>query len=94
MKHPHSVPVTPASVHAARKVRTTAPGFIGVAGPRAALLAVPRDREIREIAYTFYEARGRVEGHEVDDRIRAEAQADGRTLADPIESIAAAGSLP
>lgn len=34
-----------------------------------------RDSFIRETAYSFYEARGRVDGYDLDDWLRAEAQA-------------------
>lgn len=46
-----------------------------------------RDRAIRETAYAFYEARGRVDGHELDDWFEAEAQVDRAGGADPVESI-------
>ncbi len=46
-----------------------------------------RDRAIREAAYAFYEARGRVDGHELDDWFEAEAQVDRAGGADPVESI-------
>lgn len=47
------------------------------AGPVAAAPATPTDaREalVRETAYFYYEARGRVGGHELEDWLRAEAK--------------------
>jgi hypothetical protein len=42
----------------------------------AARMPAPADREraIRELAYAFFEARGRAEGHELEDWLKAEAQ--------------------
>jgi hypothetical protein len=36
-----------------------------------------RDQAIRETAYAFYEARGRVDGHALDDWLEAVAAVDG-----------------
>jgi hypothetical protein len=49
--------------------------------------AEARDRAIRETAYAFYEARGCIDGHELDDWFEAEAQVDRAAGADPVESI-------
>jgi len=42
----------------------------------AARMPAPADREraIRELAYAFFEARGRAAGHELEDWLKAEAQ--------------------
>ena len=37
-----------------------------------------RDERIREAAYQLYEARGRLDGHDMDDWLAAEAAVDGR----------------
>jgi len=42
--------------------------------PRQAPVAVSREEHIRQSAYALYEARGRVDGHDVDDWLIAEAQ--------------------
>lgn len=39
----------------------------------------PRAERVREVAYQLYEARGRADGHELDDWLAAEAAVDGRT---------------
>lgn len=39
-----------------------------------------RERMVREAAYYHYEARGRIDGHEVDDWLQAEAEIE-RSLA-------------
>jgi hypothetical protein len=64
MKHAH------ARHHAAREnlpsVATTPEG--------AAAEPPPKDEFVREAAYFYYEQRGRVGGHELDDWLRAEAE--------------------
>jgi hypothetical protein len=37
-----------------------------------------RAERIREAAYQFYEARGRLDGHDLEDWLAAEAAVDGR----------------
>jgi hypothetical protein len=37
-----------------------------------------RDERIRAAAYQLYEARGRLDGHDMDDWLAAEAAVDGR----------------
>jgi hypothetical protein len=37
-----------------------------------------RAERIREAAYRFYEARGRLDGHDLEDWLAAEAAVDGR----------------
>ncbi len=34
----------------------------------------PQEQDIAQLAYQFYEERGRVDGHDVEDWLRAEAQ--------------------
>ncbi len=36
------------------------------------------EEQIRHRAYSFYEQRGRIEGHELDDWLQAEAELTGR----------------
>jgi hypothetical protein len=38
------------------------------------------DEEIRRLAYEFYETRGREDGHDVDDWLRAEAEVTGTAV--------------
>lgn len=56
---------------------------------RAGHGAVPdvgREERIRQSAYALYEARGRVDGHDVDDWLIAEAQwAHAQPLSAPVE---------
>lgn len=39
-----------------------------------------REEEIRRRAYTLYEQRGREDGHDVDDWLRAEAELTAQTM--------------
>lgn len=87
MKQQHSSQAAKAQVHATPK---------GHARPARAKKALSppvdepndsRDQAIRRTAYAFYEARGRVDGHELDDWFEAEAEVDRAALADPVESI-------
>lgn len=59
------------------------------AGNSAGNSAVPdvgREERIRQSAYALYEARGRVDGHDVDDWLIAEAQwAHAQPLSAPVE---------
>lgn len=38
------------------------------------------EEKIRLCAYTFYEERGKEDGHDVDDWLRAEAELTGKTM--------------
>lgn len=62
---------SPTRTAAARKPRT----------PTGARLAhgdgADREQRVRETAYHYYEARGCVDGHEVEDWLRAEAEVQG-----------------
>lgn len=62
---------SPTKTGAARKRRT----------PTGARLAqgdgADREQRVRETAYYYYEARGHVDGHEVEDWLRAEAEVEG-----------------
>jgi len=49
---------------------------------------------IRETAYAFYEARGGIAGHDLDDWLEAEAQVGRATPAEPVESVVSAASKP
>jgi hypothetical protein len=51
----------------------------------AARMPAPADREraVRELAYAFFEARGRTAGHELDDWLKAEAQILEQAAPDP-----------
>lgn len=53
------------------------PGAVetAIAAAAAALLPPARDEEaVRRLAYAYYEERGRVDGHHLDDWLRAEAE--------------------
>jgi hypothetical protein len=52
---------------------------------------VGRDDLVRQTAYFFYEARGRLHGHELEDWLRAEAEIE-RALAANHPAVAAASS--
>ncbi len=69
MKHAH------ARHHAAKEMPSpmaTAPE--SAAGEATATEPPPKDLFVREAAYYYYEQRGRVGGHELDDWLRAEAE--------------------
>lgn len=51
-------------------------GKSGGAGPAGA--PIPVEQEIRELAYGYFVERGCVEGHDLDDWLRAEAQVQQR----------------
>lgn len=56
------------------------PGAVetAIATAAAALLPAPRDEEaVRRLAYAYYEERGRADGHQLDDWLRAEAELSG-----------------
>ncbi|KQW37650.1 DUF2934 domain-containing protein [Rhizobacter sp. Root404] len=77
----HTTASGPTPKHATK--RRAAPSRIHAApDPLPEDEAVTRDRVIRETAYGFYEARGRVDGHALDDWFEAEAAVD--RPADPV----------
>lgn len=94
MKHHQPAPATLHSVHAAPKIRALPSR--GTKGRDPGLIASGdgRDQTIREIAYSFYEARGRVGGHELDDWLQAETQVARPTPGAGIESVAADRTEP
>ena len=94
MKQQHSSTVATPSVHAAPKVRATPRRAGEVRSARTFESVDSRDRTIREVAYSFYEARGRCDGHELDDWFQAEAEVDRTLSADSVESIAASPFQP
>lgn len=58
----------------------------GAGSPSAASAAISREERIRQSAYALYEARGCVDGHDVDDWLIAEAQwAHAQALSDAVE---------
>lgn len=87
MKHRHSLQAAKPPAHAAPKVRARPARASKVPAPRTDEFADSRDSAIRETAYAFYEARGRVDGHELDDWLQAEGEVDRAAVADPVESI-------
>ena len=87
MKHQHSSQVAKPPVHAAPKVRAKPARASKAISPRTDEPADSRDGAIRETAYAFYETRGGVDGHELDDWFEAETEAGRAAVADPVESI-------
>lgn len=76
MKHQQSA--SPAAAHHPVRARRPAPtkkGHDGAAAVPDADERDARDAFVRDTAYSFYEARGRVDGYDLDDWLRAEAQA-------------------
>ncbi|MES2229144.1 MAG: DUF2934 domain-containing protein [Pseudomonadota bacterium] len=73
MKHQQSA--SPAATHHPVRARRPAPTQKSHDGAAVVPDANERDAFVRETAYTFYEARGRVDGYDLDDWLRAEAQA-------------------
>jgi hypothetical protein len=71
--------------HARHRAATEAP-------PQAAAApeAPSKDEFVREAAYYYYEQRGRIGGHELDDWLRAEAEFERLCVA-PADDAAAAG---
>lgn len=64
MKHPH---------HGTKAAQPAPPP--AAANPSAAAPpAEQKDEFVRQAAYCYYEARGRVGGHELDDWLKAEAE--------------------
>lgn len=70
----------------AREVRSAD----ALAGP-GSMPVVGREDRVRQTAYFFYEARGRIHGHEMEDWLRAEAEVE-RALAGIGPADAAAAS--
>lgn len=61
--------------------------------PKAASVA-DRDEAIRAMAYTLYEARGCIGGHELEDWLRAEALVAQASAASPAKKPATAAAKP
>jgi hypothetical protein len=76
----HQKPAGAGSPQVFAKERTPAPAKAKANGkaarPKAAPSGDARDTFIRESAYAFYEARGRVDGHALEDWLQAEAEFD------------------
>jgi hypothetical protein len=94
MKHQHPAPAAVHPIHAAPKVRALPGRTTKSRGPGLVESGDGRDQAIREVAYSFYEARGRIAGHELDDWLQAEAQVARGTLAAGIESFAQDSTEP
>jgi hypothetical protein len=80
MKQPHGTAITPRA--AARKPTLS----VVAKGKRAAQPAeqaseASREEVVRRTAFGFYEARGRVDGHELEDWLKAEAEVAHTQLA-------------
>ena len=94
MKHQHSAPVAKPPAHAAPRVRATPARADKRPRPRTGDSVDSRDQAIRETAYAFYEARGRLDGHELEDWFQAEAEVDRAAVAESVESIGAGQPEP
>lgn len=75
MKHRQSATGTPNDAHTKKAVHTAAKGD-GTAHRRDVSSGHGRDEAIRLTAYAYYEARGPVDGYDLDDWLKAEAQFD------------------
>jgi hypothetical protein len=75
--------VTPHKAHAAVK-------GAAMAHPSSPAWGDGRDEIIRQTAYSFNEARGRIDGHELEDWLKAEAQVE-KTLARTVKAPASSG---
>jgi hypothetical protein len=95
MKHQqHSSPAPKSPIPATPRARAASGRTSRALGPHTDESADSRDRAIRETAYAFYEARGRADGHELEDWFQAEAEVDRGAVADPVESIGASQPEP
>ncbi|MGB8782057.1 MAG: DUF2934 domain-containing protein [Terriglobales bacterium] len=57
------------------------PILIPLTCPQAGEFRDPIEEQIRERAYQLYEQRGREDGHDLDDWLRAESEVAGKTKA-------------
>jgi len=57
----------------------TTPILIPLTAPQAGEFRDPIEEQIRERAYQLYELRGREDGHDLDDWLRAETEVAGKT---------------
>ncbi|MDE2300896.1 MAG: DUF2934 domain-containing protein, partial [Burkholderiales bacterium] len=73
MKHHSSETGTPRPVHGKSAARAKTAVAKAVTGSRADA-GENHERLVRETAYAFYEARGRLDGHDLEDWLRAEGQ--------------------
>ena len=55
--------------------------LIPLTSPQAGDFRDPFEEQIRERAYQLYEQRGREDGHDLDDWLRAESEVGGKTRA-------------
>ena len=65
-----------AATHQARPASEPAPGAVerAISASSVPLLPAPsREESLRLLAYSYYEERGRVDGYELEDWLRAEA---------------------
>ena len=64
-----------ADAHPAKKGKTALPKAAKAAAKNKTSIAIDgRDEFIRQAAYSYYEARGCIDGHELEDWLRAEAE--------------------
>ncbi|MGL6112322.1 MAG: DUF2934 domain-containing protein [Rubrivivax sp.] len=75
MKHPHATASNPKTVTpkpaVAPAIATT---MAESAAPLPSASGDTKDEFIRQTAYCYFEARGRIGGHELDDWLKAEAE--------------------
>jgi len=66
--HSKTKSAPPATATATANATTTSPEAEAAPGTEA------KDEFVRQAAYCYYEARGRIGGHELDDWLKAEAE--------------------
>ena len=84
MKHHQSTTSSPRQSTAKKAIRSVAKNDVAAQGlPSGA----GHDEMIRQAAYAYYEERGRVDGHDLEDWLKAEAQI-ARTFPTGVRSAA------
>jgi Protein of unknown function (DUF2934) len=73
MKHHHAATSPAKAVPPKQTVQPANKDAAAMASPAGASLAA-KDEFVRQVAYDYYEARGRIGGYELDDWLRAEAE--------------------
>lgn len=76
MKHPETAPRTVHDTAKKQKRNNSVAKSHSSANSKSIASSIERDELIRQMAYTLYEARSCVSGHELDDWLQAEVQVD------------------
>lgn len=93
MKHPETSPRTVPDTAKKQKRNNSVAKRHSSANSKSIASSIERDELIRQTAYTLYEARSCVSGHELEDWLQAEAQVDqmlaqGVPMAEPLAEAA------